>query len=164
MPKGPARRPLRERFEAFVHQEPNRGCHLWGGSLTTGGYGQVGRGGKHGGKIDAHRAAWTLYRGEVPGGLHVLHSCDVRSCVNPDHLWLGTDQDNHADMARKGRGTRSKSGLPYGVYPHQGKFSARIQNKGKSVHLGAFGTIEEAAMAAASAKAALLGTPREMQA
>jgi hypothetical protein len=55
-------------------------------------------------RTNAHRMAWLLYRGPIPPGLCVLHRCDVPACVNPDHLFLGTPQDNVRDMMAKGRG------------------------------------------------------------
>jgi hypothetical protein len=91
------------RFEALVSPEPMTGCWLWTGKLIAADepYGVAG-GSKH--RERAHRRAWRLYRGEIPGDLHVLHRCDVPWCVNPDHLFLGTNADNVADKIGKGRG------------------------------------------------------------
>ena len=64
------------------------------------GYGRIGL---HGKAIKAHRASFLVHRGEIPDGLHVLHSCDNPPCTNPDHLRLGTHEDNMADKKRRGR-------------------------------------------------------------
>lgn len=75
-------------------------CWYWRGSHTNLGYGVVAAAGEK----RAHRAAWVLWNGPIPKGMNVLHKCDVRCCVNPDHLFLGTHTDNMRDMTRKGRG------------------------------------------------------------
>jgi hypothetical protein len=54
----------------------------------------------------AHRASYRAFKGEIPDGMDVLHRCDVRPCVNPDHLFAGTHTDNMRDMVAKGRGAR----------------------------------------------------------
>jgi hypothetical protein len=85
--------------------EPNSGCLLWTGALTRGdrGYGVLKVGGRKGPVIRAHRLAWELERGPIPDGLLLCHRCDTPECINPAHLFLGTDADNHRDMDRKGR-------------------------------------------------------------
>lgn len=95
-------RPLRERFEERIQPEPMSGCHLWTGS-TNKCYGVVGKGGRSGGMFQAHRLSWEFSNGPIPDGLHVLHKCDTPACVNPDHLFLGTNGDNIRDAIAKGR-------------------------------------------------------------
>lgn len=81
------------------------GCWIWIGHINDSGYGML----KHQGLTTrAHRHSYSIYIGPIPAGMHVLHKCDVRSCVNPDHLFLGTNQDNVDDREGKGRGNQWK--------------------------------------------------------
>lgn len=75
-------------------------CWVWTGLRRAQGYGSTHLCGRN---YRSHRMAWALTRGEVPNGMCVLHRCDNTSCVNPEHLWLGTYADNNLDMAKKGR-------------------------------------------------------------
>ena len=72
------------------------GCWMWTAGRDGDGYGSYRN-------KRAHRVAWQLTRGPIPDGLVVCHSCDNPACVRPDHLFLGTQQDNIQDMLRKGR-------------------------------------------------------------
>ena len=98
--------PLQVRFERKFIPEPMSGCWLWLGAIGSSGYGWIGAG--PGRKVlAAHRVSWELYRGPV-NDLHVLHRCDNPCCVNPDHLFLGTHQENIADCKAKGRAIRAR--------------------------------------------------------
>jgi len=95
------RTPILDRFWARVSN--GDGCWTWTGHRNEDGYGSItsgGRGGKHEG---AHRFSWRLHNGEIPDGMSVLHHCDNPPCVNPKHLFLGTQRDNMQDCARKSR-------------------------------------------------------------
>jgi hypothetical protein len=82
---------------------------LWTGQSTThNGYGVIGLGRRKDGRVLAHRFSYILHRGPIPDGMVICHACDVRLCVNPDHLWLGTRDDNQLDMALKGRAARGE--------------------------------------------------------
>lgn len=98
------------RFWTKVEKIPFHSCWEWNGGRYTSGYGaftlhqSTGRPGERAcGNEYAHRVSWLLQRGPIKDGLHVLHKCDNRTCVNPDHLFLGTNTDNVRDMRAKGR-------------------------------------------------------------
>lgn len=98
-------RSLQERFDDKYIPEPTSGCWLWSAMAGGEGYGRIKIGGA---RHSAHRVSWALHKGAIPSGLHVLHRCDTPACVNPDHLFLGTDADNRADKMRKGRQARGE--------------------------------------------------------
>ena len=92
--------PVKERLLNKSYPNKN-GCWIWHGKANDGGYGII--------KIDgiehrAHRISFEIFIGEIPDGILVCHTCDVRNCINPEHLFLGTHQDNSDDMISKGRG------------------------------------------------------------
>ncbi len=100
----------KERIQDYVDVNAETGCWIWTGCLDVHGYGST-RDPVLQKTMLAHRLSWLAYRGEIPGQLNVLHKCDVPACVNPDHLFIGTQADNIEDMTRKGRHWLSTQGL-----------------------------------------------------
>jgi len=114
-----------EYLEAKSIPDPNSGCWLWLGSVNEHNYGRVIYKGK---RIYAHRHSWEAFNGEIPEGLKVLHKCDNPLCINPDHLFLGTQSDNMKDKVSKNRQHRLK-GEDHGQSTLTDKDVLEIRNK-----------------------------------
>lgn len=140
------------------------GCLEWQGSRLKQGYGSFGRKGKRGG---VHRLAYEIVFGAFPSELQVCHKCDNPPCLNPDHLFLGTNEDNQNDKIAKGRHAKGPAqvlttissklrhppskenpSLPVGVtwLARLGKYRVQIGGKPRR-HVGVYKTVEEAAAA-----------------
>jgi hypothetical protein len=101
-----SKRTPEDRFWAKVNKTD--GCWLWTAALSRDGYGMFDR-------CRAHRVAWSIANGEIPGGLYVLHICDNRRCVRPDHLYTGTARQNSADaVSRRRLKNQQKTHCPKG--------------------------------------------------
>ena len=117
---------MEDRFFQKVRKTDS--CWLWTGALNSRGYGAFGVNGK---SVSAHRYSYETYVGPIPEGMVVCHSCDIRNCVNPQHLWVGSTADNNKDMFQKernGSSTRRQTHCrrghdfsEYGVYERKRK-------------------------------------------
>ena len=96
---------LSEALDFYSISEPNSGCLLWAGYADTLGYGKLKVKNR---MLFAHRVAWEQVNGPIPAGMIICHKCDVPSCINPAHLFLGTHSDNAADRVRKGRQSNAR--------------------------------------------------------
>jgi len=96
---------VEQRF--WMRVQKTESCWIWTGSLDSGGYGYMFDGSS---KMEkAHRLSWMIHNGVSAGEMCVCHKCDVRNCVNPDHLFLGTLRDNVEDMRQKGRASKGEN-------------------------------------------------------
>lgn len=92
-------------YERYTIPVTESGCWLFVQHINANGYGMVGVNRK---MRHAHRVSYEISRGPIPAGLVVCHSCDVRSCVNPAHLFVGTESDNQQDCLKKGRQAQAR--------------------------------------------------------
>lgn len=118
MRKGPKPLGVEVRFWKYV--EETEKCWLWKGAVKPNGYGHFNwrASWKKPIQMGAHRASWIIHFGPIPEGMYVCHKCDVKNCVRPDHLFLGTAVDNMQDCVRKGR-IASGDKLPQTKLNHQ---------------------------------------------
>lgn len=95
---------VKQRFHKYSPNRPSDGCWLWAGACHPRGYGKL----IIRNRVEAaHRVSWAIHQAD-PGDLCVLHRCDNPPCVNPEHLFLGTDLDNKKDMFSKRRGVNPR--------------------------------------------------------
>ena len=162
---------ISERMGRLSIPEPNSGCFLWMGAMTPTGYGRVRVKGpvvaQHSDawlSKAAHRVAWEVENGAIPDGMSVLHRCDNRACVNPIHLYLGTQRDNMDDLVRRGRHRNTRkthcqrghqlSGENLYTYANKGR-TARYCKACHAVTTAAYGARRRNQKAVAAAKRGL---------
>ncbi len=125
--------PIEKRFWSKVNKLTEQECWNWLASRDKDGYGQSYYNSKF---IASHRLSWILHYGDIPSKLFVCHTCDNPSCVNPKHLFLGTNSDNMLDMVAKKRNPYRK-GSKHGMSKlneHQVKFIKQLLSNGRTVY------------------------------
>lgn len=127
------RLPERDRLLIHAHRQAS-GCWQWDGSKTTNGYPQMGVWRGRWKSEMAHRLSYMMFKGHIPDGMLVCHSCDNPSCVNPGHLWVGSYSDNIRDAISKGRHVPGR-GAPLVEYCKHGhlmsEYGIRRRSRGR---------------------------------
>jgi len=111
---------MKDRLLSRVRKQQDSGCWIWQGATKGMGYGYL----TVGSRVDnsrrtalAHRESYAAFVGEIPKGMYVCHHCDIPACINPDHLFIGTNQDNVDDREMKGRNDTSGIKLRHESHP-----------------------------------------------
>ena len=118
-----------ERFWSKVSKGGPDECWNWLAWCDSGGYGSIST---TNGYTSAHRVSWELHKGPIPKGMHVLHSCDNPPCINPLHLFLGTQMDNMKDCIAKGRMPRGEDKVNAKL-TEQNVLEIRVSNETQAV-------------------------------
>lgn len=139
-----------ERFMQFVNKHES-GCWLWTGNTDNKGYGHFTMGpGRHKREQQSHRVSFILFKGEIPDGMLIRHMCNVRNCVNPEHLRPGTNGDNSSDKTRHKRPLSEECArFKHEAYILGWRYGASIQTRPDFVE--DVGIFEEGYMAGAEA-------------
>ncbi len=127
----PGPTPPYRRFLAGYCECPDTGCWRWEGHTYPNGYGCLKVFGK---TVSAHRFSYELHKGPIPEGMEIIHSCDVRNCVNPDHLRAGTHAENMAEAAERGRMPTGENHPMYGTTQLRPKQAKPVHVLGKDYH------------------------------
>lgn len=103
---------IQEQFWKYAEKGKEGECWNWKGRLNEWGYGRVFHNGRG---ILSNRLSWMIHFGEIPNEMLVCHKCDNPACINPQHLWLGTNTDNMRDMMKKERNQKKLNKLQVSI-------------------------------------------------